>query len=271
MRALALMLSLLAATAAADVLDAEREINAIFDGATRVNGVFVGVTPVFDQAPPRGVAATISDWGATSGTQKQRRLTINRTAITSQGLVIRMSATLTGASSWEVWRDYGTGSSIVAEGTNLAPAYNESLTPDLHPPASGWTYRLHAYASDADGADADDTLTVRVVTAPTLTAFNASAPVGVSAPSINRQCSWLTWTGTEGDPVSTWSMTQAGRRIATLPSSRHLSAAQGRATGLNRTRVCVNAGGGLVTTLTLGARNEAGNVSMQATITWAGG
>ena len=270
MRAAALALALLAPLASADVIDGEREIGAIFDGATRLNGVFIGVTPVFDQAPPRGVAAAISDWGATSGTQKQKRLTINRTAITSQGLVIRMSATLTGAARWDIWRDYGTGHNVVAEGTSAAPAYNESLTPDLHPPASGWTYRLHAYASDADGADAEDTLVVRVVTAPTLTAFAATPPAGgTTAPFLNRQCSWLTWTATAGDPAAAWTLTQTGRTIAALPSGSRLLPSHGAATGTERARVCVNSGGGSSTSLTLTGTNEAGSATRPVTIAWA--
>ena len=271
MRALVLALALLALPTAADVLDGEREIGTIHDGTTRINGVFVGTTPVLDQSPPRGVPATISDWGATAGRQKSKRLTINRTSITSQGLVIRMSATLAGAARWEVWRDYGTGSGVAGVGTGIAPSLTESLTPDFRPPASGWTYRLHAYAADPDGADADDTLVVRVVTAPTLTSFTATPPANVQAPSIDRQCVWLMWTATAGDPPAVWNMTQAGRPIASLPSGSRLTPLHGAAVGNLRQRVCVNTGGGLVSTLTLGGMNEAGNVSRQVVIRWAGG
>ena len=201
MRSLAMLLALCAALASADVLDGESEIGAIFDGATRINGVFVGVNPVFDQAPPRGVPATISGWGATKGQGKQRRLTLNVTELPN---TITMSATLTGSSRWEIWRDYGTGHSEIASGTTSTPSHSEALTSDFRPPASGWTYRIHAYASDADGADADDTLTVRTITAPTLTAFSASAPFGVSGPVVNLQCSWLMWTATPGDTPAAW-------------------------------------------------------------------
>ena len=270
MRALALTLALLAAGAAADVLDGEREVGALFDGTTRINGVFVGTTAILDQQPPTGTPATISDWGATAGQGKQRRLTINRTAITSQGLVISMSATTTGSNRWEIWRNYGTGHNVAAVGTSAAPSTTESLTPDFHPPAAGWSYRLHAYATDAAGADADDTILVRVITAPTLADFAATAPAGGTvAPFLNRQCSWLTWNATAGDPPAVWNMTQSGRPIAVLPSGSRLSPQHGRATGTARARVCVNAGGGLVSTLTLGGRNEAGNTSMQVTINWA--
>lgn len=273
MRALFLALSLLAAApAAADVIDSEARVGAIFDGTTRINGVFVGTTTILDQKPPEGVPATISDWGVTAGTIKQRRLTINRNTITSSGLVIRMSATTTGSNSWEIWRNYGTGHNVAAVGVGTSPSTTESLTPDFHPPAAGWTYRLHAYATDANGADADDTITVRVITAPTLTAFSATAPEGGStAPFLNRQCSWLTWTATPGDPPAVWNMTQAGRVITNLPSSGRLTPEYGRATGNNRQRVCVTAGSNLISTLTLGGRNEAGNVSRAVVITWAGG
>ena len=267
MRALALLLAALAAIAAADVLDGESEIGAIFDGASRINGVFVGTTPVFDQAPPRGTPAAISGWGATKGQGKTKRLTLNATELPS---TITMSATLTGSSRWEIWRDYGTGHTVAGEGTTTAPSLAEALTADLHPPASGWTYRLHAYASDADGADADDTLTVRVVTAPTLTAFNATAPAGgTTAPFLNRQCSWLTWTATPGDPAASWALSQSGRTIAALPTGSRLTPSHGRATGTERQRVCVNAGGAGTTTLTLTGTNEAGSDDDSVTITWS--
>ena len=269
--ALALALALLAAPAAADVFHGPQPLPDLFDGTTRINGVFAGTTPILDQRPPTGIPARISDWGATSGQGKQRRLTINRTAITPQGLVISMSATTTGSNRWEIWRNYGTGHGIAAEGTDTAPSTTETLRPDFHPPAAGWTYRLHAYATDPFGADADDTITVRVITRPTLTAFDATTPAGgTTAPFLNRQCSWLTWTATAGDPSAVWSMSQSGRTIAALPSGSRLSPSHGRAEGTERARVCVNAGGGLVTTLTLGGRNEAGNVSRAVTITWAG-
>ena len=66
-------------------------------------------------------------------------------------------------------------------------------------------------------------------------------------------------------------MSESGRNVHALPSGSRLTPSHGQATGTNRIRVCVNAGGGLVTTLTLGGRNEAGNVSMDAVINWAGG
>ena len=269
MRSLALALALLAASAAADVFDGASTVE-LFAGESRVNGVFIGTTPILDHAPPAGVPAGISDWGATAGTLKAPRLTVNRTAITSQGLVISMSGTLTGSARWEIWRNFGTGHNVAAVGTGTAPSTTESLRPDFHPPASGWTYRLHAYASDANGADADATLTVRVITAPTLTSFTATSPANVQAPGIDRQCVWLMWMATPGDPPAVWNMTQAGRVITSIPSSSRLTPSHGRASGNLRQRVCVNTGGNLDSTLTLGGRNEAGNVSMAVVIRWAG-
>ena len=268
MRALALLLALWLAPATADVLDGEGEVGAIFDGATRINGVFVGTAPVLDQAPPRGTPAGISDWGATKGQGKGKRLTLRRTELPN---TVTMSATLTGSSHWEIWRSFGTGHSVAAEGVNTAPSHSEPLTDDFRPPASGWTYRLHAYAIDPDGADADDTLVIRVITAPTLTSLSATAPANVQAPGIDRQCVWLTWAATAGDPSATWALSQTGRTIAALPTGSRLTPLHGTAAGNLRQRVCVNTGGGQSTVLTLTGTNEAGNVSRQVTIAWAGG
>lgn len=271
LRAMAIAAALLAAAAAADVLDGSTEVGALFDGSARINGLFAGPTPILDQKPPRGVPAAISDWGATAGQGKQRRLTINRTAITSQGLVISMSATTTGSNRWEIWRNYGSGHNVAAVGAGTAPSTTETLRPDFHPPAAGWAYRLHAYATAADGADADDTITVRVISAPTLTAFSATAPANVQAPGVDRQCVWLTWTATAGDPAATWALSQTGRSIAALPSGSRLTPLHGAAMGNLRQRVCVNTGGGQSTTLTLTGTAEAGTVSRQEMIAWAGG
>ena len=268
LRSLAIALALAAAPAFGEVYDGSRQVGALFEGATELNGVFVGTAPVFDSKPPVGAPATISDWGATKGEGKTKRLTLTLSELPN---TIRMSATLTGAARWEIWRDAGGGHTIIAEGTNAAPAATQALATDFRPPASGWSYRLHAYASAANGADAEDSLLVRVTTPPTLTVFRATVPANVQAPGVDRQCVWLTWTATEGDPAAVWNMTQAGRVIAALPSSSRLTPSHGRATGNDRQRVCVNTGGGLTSTLTLGGRNEAGNVSRAVVINWAGG
>ena len=83
------------------------------------------------------------------------------------------------------------------------------------------------------------------------------------------QTAWLSWTATAGDPSASWSMSQSGSTAVSLPSSRNLTPASGRATGTARVRVDVSGTPGGSTTLTLTGRNEAGSVSRAVTINWA--
>ena len=246
-------------------------VDRIYHGGDEVRLVYVGTnhTPAYqkDHGP------LITNFGASDGqTGNLARLTINATRLpispTVRGtLTARPGTTL---QSWHLSRVDHAGNQVeVARGgVGVSQVdYTEPLAADLHPPASGWQY--HLLALDNAGESSHATCTIRVITAPTLTAFMATPPANVQAPGVDRQCSFLTWTGTDGDPVGTWSMNQTGRIIAALPSSRHLSAAQGRATGNHRTKVCVATGGGLVTTITLGVSNEAGNASMLVPINWS--
>ena len=107
-----------------------------------------------------------------------------------------------------------------------------------------------------------------MVTAPTLTAFAASALTSHQGPFTFSQCSTLTWTSTAGDPAATWALAQSGYYVSVLPSPLHLGPGQ------SGQRVCIHDtvhSGQNTTTLTLTGMNEAGTVSRSATITWAGG
>ena len=228
---------------------------------------------------------TIVDYGAASGqpgTMKETRLTLNNSLIPAQGQPSFrpvISARLEPAAGrqvagWHINRVTHDGQSqqVATGGTTFQPgnvdvSFTENFNQDFKPDSHGWRYVLTA--TDNLGGFSTATCTIRVVTAPTLTAFAATPPANVQAPGVDRQCSFLTWTGTDGDPAATWTLSQSGRTIAALPSSHHLSAAQGRATGNHRTRVCVNTGGGGSTTLTLTATGEGGTASRQVAINWS--
>lgn len=210
----------------------------------------------------------VTHFGASAGAGNRAVLTIRRDALPFAPTV---SGTFPDddAVSWELDRQGARIASGAAktDGTFYADMrHQENLTADFRPPASGWAYRLAA--SNADGDSTIAVCTIRTIAAPALTAFAATAPGALQGPGVNQQAAWLTWTGAEGDPASVWTLTQTGRRIAALPSSRHLSAAQGAAAGTHRTRVQVAGGGGGSTTLTLAAANEAGEVSLATTIHW---
>ena len=149
--------------------------------------------------------------------------------------------------------------------------YTEPLTATFHPPVSGWSYNLVAHnAVLASCGAAHATATIRVVTAPAVTSFTASAPASSQGAGVFVQCSTLRWTSSAGDPPATWAVTQAGVHIPHLPSAR-LSAP---AYGAGGQRVCLTdtvRSGATTTTLTLTGTNEAGSASRQAVITWASG
>ena len=214
----------------------------------------------------------ITQYGASAGAGNMQTLTINRNRLP-------FSPTISGTFpddnvvSWGLNRIVGAASSQIAngavktDGTHYASArHQENYTSDFRPDSSGWRYALTATDADADSSVA--VCTVRTVLAPTLAAFTNSGAGALQGPGVNQQVAYLNWTGEEGDPNSVWTLTQSGRHVATLPSSRHLSAAQGAATGTHRTRIQVAGGGGGSTTLTLTARNDGGTVSRSTTINW---
>ena len=219
-------------------------------------------TPFFTTGGP-GITA----FGASAGSGTFNVLTLNATQIPSSPTV---RATLTGSATGRTWtidRVLPSGQRHqVAAGRTAQVHYREDMTATFHPMATGWRYVLTA--TNRDGTHHAQ-CTIRVVTAPTLTAFAATPPASASAPFVNRQCSWLTWTATAGDPAATWSMVQSGRYIAALPSSRRLAPSFGAATGNDRQRVCVAVGSGGSTTLTLTGQNEAGNATRTLSIHWS--
>ena len=210
-------------------------------------------------------APTITDFGATAGQGKQQTLTVNRTQLP---ITITMSATLADTTSWSLMRVTGAGAFEAALSSSPATSmlYSEALTSTFHPPAAGWTYNLAASNSAlANCGTRHATLRVRGVTAPTLTALTATAPASSQGPGTFIQCSTLTWTETPGDPAATWSFSQSGFHLATLPSARHATPAQ------SPQRVCTTQRPGQSTTLTLTGTNEAGTATRSVTVPWAGG
>ena len=93
----------------------------------------------------------------------------------------------------------------------------------------------------------------------------ALAPASSQGPGTFIQCSTLTWTATPGDPAATWSFSQSGFHLATLPGARHATPAQ------SPQRVCTTQRPGQSTTLTLTGTNEAGTATRAVTVPWAGG
>ena len=219
-----------------------------------------GFVPVFTRADP----PVISNFGASSGSGDHSILTLNNTEIP---IDITVSADLSNATRWEFKRIVGSEENIVASGTTNRAFYLESLTSTFKPDSNGWHYLLTVWNGNTQ---VHASTTVRVVTAPTLTAFASSSIVGVQTPTGTFQRSYLTWDATSGDPESTWSISQTGLHIQHLPSSRHLTPAAGRATGDSRQFVQISSTPGTTTTLTLTGTNEAGSTSMSTTITWLG-
>ena len=148
-----------------------------------------------------------------------------------------------------------------------APAQTLAFTASFHPDAAGWTYNLSAVGTNGQTSHA--TALVRMLTNPTLTAFSASVGQFGSGPTAVARA-YLNWTGTDGDPAATWTLTQTGgtRTIATLPSSRHLNAAAGGLSGLHRRFVQVPLTGGGTSNLRLTAAGEGGTVHRDLVVNW---
>ena len=185
----------------------------------------------FTSTGSRDVNLTWGTTGATGG--------LSITALGQTILAVHSSAAGSGTQRWEVPAGIGSG------GTDVT---------------------LHATKSPATGCDRDATakVHVRVVTAPTLTAFTASAPSTVQSPFQTETCSVLTWTATPGDPTATWTFTQTGYYLPHLPSDRRATPAS------SPQRVCTSRLPGQSTTITLTGRNEAGSASSSVTVAWPG-
>lgn len=220
-----------------------------------------GQDPVFTRSDPPSIA----HFGASSGSGNHALLTLNASQLP---IDITISADLTGATRWEIQRVVGAASVPVAAGSTQRAFYQEPLTSTFKPDSDGWSYLLTVWKVDVQ---VHATARVRLVTVPTLSSFSATAPVGVQIPAGTFQRSYLTWEATAGDPDAVWSLTQSGQFIAHLPSSQHLTPAAGRAAGNHRQFVQISGTPGGRTTLTLTGRNEAGQVSRDVSITWAGG
>ncbi len=258
------------ASAHAAVTVGPAAVRSVYVGPAQVCSIYAGNAAVLS---PTG-APVISGFGARpSGGQGLRR-TLTLRASDLPATVTIGAASLSHTTSWTLRRVATGRTSIVASSPSPATSahHDERLTATFHPPAAGWSWILAANnAALADCGHAHATATVRVVSPPTLTAFTATSPASSQGPGVWIQCAWLAWTATAGDPPAAWSLSQSGFDISTLPSARHLTPAAGAATGAARQRVCTTARPGRSTTLTLTGANEAGSVSLQATIPWAGG
>ena len=134
----------------------------------------------------------------------------------------------------------------------------------------GCRYVLHAINNRQSGCHRDQQrdLLVRVVTAPTITAFAASRAQGGQLPGTStvEQCTNLSWTSNGGDPAAVWAITQSGTfTVPNLPSSARSGP------GSSPQRVCRLGRTGGRTTFTLRGVNEAGAVSRSASVDWIGG
>lgn len=234
----------------------------VYIGPTEIGHLILNGNHIFDKVDNR---PTIANWGATAGAGKMNPLTLNRSSIP---IDITVSATVTGATSWTIYRNVGGASQQVAASPDAStqPFYQESLAADFHPSSTGWHYVLSVTNANGTRSTACE---VRVVTASTLSGFAATSPTGIQTPSGIFQRSYLSWVATAGDPTSTWSLTQTGTRtIAHLPSSSRLLPANGGATGNSRQFVQVAGTSGGYTDLTLTGVNDGGTSAQTVRINW---
>ena len=210
-----------------------------------------------------GNAAEITDFGATKGSGKQEILTLKTTELPN---TISISATLENCTSWDLYRIDHNGNSVkVASSPSPATSmsHNENLSSTFKPNSYGWHYNLVAYNSAlGDCGTAHASIIVRVITAPSIQSFTASAPASSQAPGVFIQCSTLEWTASTGDPPARWEFSQSGYHLATIPSSRHADP------NSSPQRVCTSSQPGETTTLVLTGTNEAGSVSQSVDISW---
>ena len=224
-------------------------------------------TPVFIHQD----APTITGFGLTAGSGKQQNLDIN---LANLPIDITMSATLQNAGSWEIRRNAGGGVSTViavSPDNSSPPFHQERLTTSFRPNRSVWDYVLTATRRVA-GIDYSSHAVahLRVLELPRLDSFTADGPFSTGGGAVFTQNFFLTWTGYSGYPVATGSLSQTGFHIAYLPSSRHLSFADGLRTGNNRTRISTTQRTSQATTLTLTYSNAAGHASRDVTLQWQG-
>ena len=219
-----------------------------------------GSAPVFTLANPPG----ISHFGISAGSGNQYLLTIVATRLP---IDITISADLSSATRWQIERVVGANVNSVAVGATQRAFYQEPLTRTFRPDSSGWVYLLSVW----NGATVvHRTARVRVIRAPVLSSFIASAPVGVQTPGGIYQRSYLSWMADAGDPAAVWSLSQAGHAIAHLPSSSRLTPENGRAVGNSRQFVQTFGTPGASTHLTLTGSNEAGQAARSVMINWPG-
>lgn len=224
-----------------------REVQHVYDGQRH--------DPVWSHAQ----GPVLTGFGASQGSGTFPVLTLNRTQLpispTVRGaLAAQAGTTLTGWTLYRYTHD-GTRQEAALGGPGVTQVhFQENLTSQFRPPASGWRYEL--VATDSDGGETHASCTIRVVTAPTVANLRATAPVFLG--NSNTQVVYLNWDATGGDPPATWQMAQGVGDSAqlTLPTGQRLSPAQGRATGLQRTRVA-RVGHGGVSHLHLEGINDA--------------
>ena len=232
---------------------------------------------------PNEPPASITRWVATAGqvAAAANPLTLDDEDITAQGLDITINGTLADTTRYHVDRVIDGRTARMAESPDdrLNPPTGVSvvdrLTPDLKPRYSGWHYNLAAYNSWLGACGTvHATCVVRVITPPTITSFT-DHDHGQHATGANDRFAWLQWVASEGDTGgNTWSMEYlSGRRPRSIPTGRHLSAAQGAQTGLHRTRIQVPATGAATTRLRLRVSyadrtNATVNVDRELAITW---
>ena len=236
-------------------------------GTTRIADLYLGDTRICDawlgdrQVHAVGSPPVVSAFTASQTTFRASELPANVTLTWATSGITEGSIVL-------IDRE-GVAHQIIAFHSS-APSGSEQTPVFATCASAGCRYVLHAENTAETGCSRDTTadLRVRVVTAPTLTAFAASALTSHQGPFTFSQCSTLTWTSTAGDPAATWALTLSGYYVSVLPGPLHLGPGQ------SGQRVCIHDtvhSGQNTTTLTLTGTNEAGTASRSATITWAGG
>ena len=121
-------------------------------------------------------APTITGFGLTAGSGKQQNLDIN---LPDLPIDITMSATLANAESWEIRRNAGNASTIIAASPDNSspPFHQERLTSSFRPNRNTWDYVLTATRTVAGIAySAHAVAHLRILEAPRLDSFAADGP-----------------------------------------------------------------------------------------------
>ena len=251
LRTAALCALLAAGAARGDVLHNGAAID-LYAGDTRLCDVIPGGsnTPILSVGTP----PSITRWAVTPKT----------TFLSTEAKDVFLHWGTTGATELEIRQ----GANVIGDVTGGAVAAgSQAYTVPGGCGSAGCEFTLYAENTAATGCSRDATakVRVRVVTAPAIASFTASAPASAQGPFLFEQCATLAWAATAGDPPAQWSFSQTGFGLAHLPSDRN--AAPGR----GPQRVCTTQRPGRSTTITLTGHNEAGTAARSVTIAWAGG